>query len=260
MSSAAFTRSGPRAPGFDRRANRRAIAGPFRRSGFDRPRLDLALARERHELPEFGQRAGEDANEAHASERQCRERDSRSIRRIGRRRTGVRPCAAWRGRSWRCFPPQRSRWPRKGRRSRQASSCARQDRRDRRPRPRRRRGPPAVSPGRCRPRSDPLIKRMTQADRRKAEAARADDHERVRPVHGRSLLQRAEGRQAGASESRGEGRRQRFVFDQVFGMLDKHIVAEAAVQMHAQVTRPSAPILPARPGTARIARSLPKHK
>ena len=42
------------------------------------------------------------------------------------------------------------------------------------------------------------VKRVTQADRSKAKAARADDQERVLGIHGSRFFQRAEGRKAGA--------------------------------------------------------------
>ena len=81
------------------------------------------------------------------------------------------------------------------------------------------------------------IKRMAQADRSKAKAARANNQERVLRIDGRGLFQRAESREAGASEGRGERRRQRFILDEISWMLDHNVIAEPAVSMDAEISR-----------------------
>ena len=75
------------------------------------------------------------------------------------------------------------------------------------------------------------VKRMAQADRGKAKAASADDHERVLSIDRGGLFERAERREARTPEGRSERRRQRFILDEVSWMFDENVIAEAAVRV-----------------------------
>ena len=78
---------------------------------------------------------------------------------------------------------------------------------------------------------------MAQADRSKAEAAGAYNQERVLCPDGRRLFQRAESREARTSQGRRERRRKRFILKEISWMFDKNVIAEAAVSVHAKVSR-----------------------